>query len=423
MGPMGADPNAFMGGPGGPAGAGPTDVPPAGELPLYGQVAGPNSEHPFNPACMPKCGYFVGQIHKAAGGPDHCWVDIEENVWLVRSMPFPYPILTTGPQGSTGALGQDGVAVIYGDENEKYGKTFNVFRITGGSWDANRVCGIELSGWISEQRTDNLDGTMPVGGRTVVARPVINAITNLNTAFLIASPPDFAGTVHIGAQLHMGGAEGNALYNLMYCDRVKVNLLGGIRYVDLTESLLISSTSQLPNANDPTNPIISAVTDSFRTHNQFFGGQIGLETEFRHGRFFVDLTGKFAAGNMHERLSLDGNTVQVVAGNGTFTQGGLLVLGSNIGNSTRNEFATVSEGEIKFGYQLTQRISAYIGANALYLSRVMRPGEQINPLINPVQVPSSSQFGGVFGPAEPLPVNKQSDFWAMGGTIGLSIRY
>jgi hypothetical protein len=249
-------------------------------------------------------------------------------------------------------------------------------------------------------------------------------LNNLNTSFLISSPPDFAGQVHIGARLQMGGAEADIMRNLIYCDRVKVNLIGGIRYVDLTESLFISSTTSLPNAADPNNPIVSAVSDQFRTHNQFLGGQLGLETELRRGRFFVDMTGKIAIGNMHERLSVDGSTTREVAGVGTMAQGGLLALSSNIGNSTRNEFAYVPEGTVKFGYQWTQRISTYIGANGLHMSRVMRPGEQIDPVVNPVLVPSNTQqFGGTFGESRPLPVNKQSDFWAMGGTIGLSIRY
>jgi hypothetical protein len=443
-GPIGGDPNSFLGGPGYPAGpggypagpggysgspggypAGPgqPDLPPAGEMPLYGQVAGPDSQHPFNPAAAPQCGNFVGQIHKAAGGPDRWWVDIEENIWTVRSMPIAYPLLTTAPAGSSGAVNQPGVTVIYGDNNVNYGSTFNVLRLTGGLWDQKREWGLELSGWISEQRTDNFDVTVPVGGQTVLARPVINSLTGLPTGFLITSPPDFGGQAHVGSQLHMGGAEADIMRNLMYCDQFKLNLIGGIRYVDVTESLAISSTSSLPNAADPNNPILSAVADSFRTHNQFLGGQLGLETELRRGRFFVDLTGKIAIGNMHEHWSVDGNTTQTIAGATAFTQGGLLALASNSGTFTRNEFAYVPEGTIKFGYQWTQRISTYIGANGLYLSRVVRPGEQIDPVVNPVLVPSSNQFGGTFGTLQPQPTNRVSDFWAMGATLGMSIRY
>jgi hypothetical protein len=144
MGPMGGDPNSFLGGPGYPGAPGPMDVPPAGEMPLYGQVAGPDSQHPFNPGAAPKSTGCAPQVHKAAGGPDRWWFDVEENVWVVRSMPFAFPLLTTGPLGSNGTLGQDGVSVLYGDKNENYGKTFNVLRVTGGLWDVDRVWGMEL---------------------------------------------------------------------------------------------------------------------------------------------------------------------------------------------------------------------------------------------------------------------------------------
>ncbi len=414
--PMSGDPNAFLGGPAYPGAASPTSVPPAGEMPLYGQVPGPNCEHPLNPGAAPEYPTPT-QVHKAAGGPDRWWLEPEENIWTVRSMPFAYPLLTMGPLGSTGGLGQNGVSVLYGDKDENYGKTFNVFRLTGGLWDECRIYGLELSGFISEQRTDNLDIAIPVTGQNVLSRPFVNSLTNTNTGLLIASPPTFGGQVHIGAELHMGGAEANVLRNLIYCDMVKVNLLGGFRYVDLSESLDISSTTGLPNGNT------SAISDEFRTHNQFIGGQLGLETELRRGRFFVDMTGKVAVGNMHERLSVDGDTTLVAGSTVTTTQGGLLALNSNIGNSTRNEFACVPEGTVKFGYQWTQRISTYIGVNGLYLSRVMRPGEQIDPDVNPVELPVSNQFGGVFGQPRPLPVNRQSDFWAAGATLGLSIRY
>ena len=141
-GPAAGDPNAFLGGPTGYP-PGPTDVPPAGEMPLYGQVAGPDAAHPANPGAQPKYGTVVGQLHKAAGGPDRWWVDVEENVWVVRSMPFAFPILTAGTVGGTGSLGEPGTRVLLGDKDLDYGE-FNVFRLNLGLWDKCRVWGVEL---------------------------------------------------------------------------------------------------------------------------------------------------------------------------------------------------------------------------------------------------------------------------------------
>jgi hypothetical protein len=419
-GPGPGDPNGFLGGAPAPP---PPNVPPAGDMPLYGQVGGPDSPHPINPVA-PKYGFNVGQLHKAAGGPDRFWVDVEENVWAIRSMPVAFPLLTTGPPSSSGVLGQPGTSVLLGDENLERHEYFSVFRITGGIWDDHRVWGLEGSGFISERRRETFDFFVPSTGSMILARPIIDAGTGAQTSFLVAVPGQFSGFAQVDTVFQMGGAEGNLLYNLMYCDMFKANFLAGIRYVDTTEALTISSTTELPNAANPQFPIESTVSDQFKAHNQFLGGQIGLETELRYRRFFVDLTAKIAAGNVHEKLNVDGFTFTTVNGlPNSFAPAGLLALVTNSGKNSHDEFAYVPEGIVKFGWQWTQRISTYVGYNGLYISRVLRPGEQIDPVINTTLVPSSSSFGQTFGPARPLPVLKQSDFWAQGVIFGLSIRY
>src|SRR5205085_12407788 len=135
-----------------------------------------------------------------------------------------------------------------------------------------------------------------------------------------------------------------------------------------------------------------------------------------------DMIGKLAAGNMNEREVVSGFTTRTITGITTTVPGGLLALGSNIGTQTKNEFAYVPEGTIKVGYQWTQRISTYIGANGLYISKVIRPGEQIDPVVNPTYVPVSNIFGGAAGPVRPQARFESSDFFAIGGTFGLSIR-
>jgi hypothetical protein len=418
------DPNAFLGAPGGyPAGPGPMPIPPAQDMPLYGQVPGPDYPHPLNPGAQPKYGSQVGQVHKAAGGPDKWWIDVEENIWTIRSMGVPIPLLTSGPASSNGIVGAPGTTVLIGDENLERHEWFSVFRLTGGKWNCDRTWGWELSGFISEQRTLNFDTGLPATGNNVLARPIIDALTGLPTSFLVTQPGSFGGTAHVDTRFHMGGAEANVLKSLLYCDMVKANLLGGIRYIDTTEALDITSTSTLPNPNDANNPIISTVTDQFHTHNQFLGGQVGAETELRCGRLFLDATGKIALGNMHERLVVQGETISTVGTTTTAVPGGLLAVLTNSGKFSRNEFAYVPEGSVKVGWQWTQRISTYVGADFLYLSRVFRPGPQIDPVVNPTLVPVSNQFGQNFGAIRPLPILHQSDFWAGGATLGLSIRY
>jgi hypothetical protein len=417
----------------GPAGnsAGPGELPPAAEMPAYGQVDGPHSGHPLNPGAQPKYGMQVGQVHKAAGGPDRWFFDIEDMVWAVRSMPLPYPLLTVSPATisgvpvnpatSAGVVGQPGTQVLVGD-NIDYGNAIQAGRLTIGVWDQARVYGYELSGFVTEGKSEIHTFGQTAISKFALARPVIDALTMQPTSFLISFPGAFGGTGEVKARFHMGGAEANVLKNLIYCDQVKLNALLGIRYINLEERLNISSTTVIPTS-DPNDPTLSYVLDQFLTRNQFVGGQIGFQSELRRGRFFIDTIGKLAAGNMNQHLNILGQTTRTVTGVTTTIPAGLLAVSSNFGTHSYNDFAYVPEATVKFGYQWTQRISTYVGGNALYLSRVLRPGDQIDPVVNPTLVPVSDRFGADFGPNRPQVTNNHADFWAMGVTFGLTIRY
>src|SRR5205823_8191283 len=52
-----------------------------------------------------------------------------------------------------------------------------------------------------------------------------------------------------------------------------------------------------------------SVTDRFKTTDRFYGGQIGLASECRRGRFFFDANFKLAMGNTRQTVIIDGDTV------------------------------------------------------------------------------------------------------------------
>jgi hypothetical protein len=399
-------------------------------MPYNGPVPSPGCEHPAVPGVdwgkkpsdkwlfLKKTG---PQIHKAAGGPDCFYIEPEYMIYAVRSASIPFPLLTAGPPTppgiAPGVPGGDNVRVLVGDDNIHYGRELQAFRLTGGIWDSDRRCGLELSGFIQEHRGEFSNFALTSADHEALARPVIDALTGLTTTLLVSFPGAFSGEAHIDARIKMGGAEANALYSLLYCDRIKLNLLAGIRYLDLDESLNIVSRTVFPTGD------ITDVADEFSTRNQFLGGNFGFQSEFRRGRYFMDVTGKVGVGNVNNKLVVSGVTNTLVGGVGTSTEGGLLALGGNITNQSKNDFAYLPEVTVKLGYQWTQRISTYIGYNALYLSRVLRPGDQIDPVVNPVLVPTSGLFGGTFGPVTPVNNFNHTDFWAQGVTFGLSIRY
>jgi Putative beta barrel porin-7 (BBP7) len=411
--------------PNGPA----TPLPPATEMPHAGPATPPGGVYdpwahgPSYDPGVPPGGYPNGQVHKAAGGPDRSYLDIEWLLWGVKATKVNFPLVTAGPVGTAGLIGQPDTVILF-DNKIDYGDAFNVLRLTGGWWDRERVWGLELSGFIQEEKSAIDDFVQPLHprplSRFVLARPAIDALTGQPTSVLVAVPDQFGGEVHVKSTLKMGGAEASILRSLMYCDTFKFNLLAGVRYVDHDESLKIVSRSTVPVGALPD---LIDISDEFAVRNQFFGGQIGFQSEFRRGRYFMDLIAKLGLGNMREELDVIGFTNTSINATNTSTPGGFLALDSNIGHTAKDRFGVLGELTVKLGYQLTQRISAYVGYNFLGLSKVLRPGEQIDPVLNPTLIPVSSQFGIPFGPARPATLFKETEFWTQGATLGLSIRY
>ena len=143
-----------------------------------------------------------------------------------------------------------------------------------------------------------------------------------------------------------------------------------------------------------------------------------MVNEVKWWRFTVESTAKLAAGNMHQVLNVAGSS-SVFDGISTATrQGGLLALPSNIGHFNRDRMTVIPEVGLKLGFQVTPRLRATLGYSFTYVSRVMRPGHQIDLSIN-----TSQRSGPLVGPAQPQPVLGSTDVFLQGGTAGLEYRY
>jgi hypothetical protein len=100
-----------------------------------------------------------------------------------------------------------------------------------------------------------------------------------------------------------------------------------------------------------------------------------------------------------------------------------LALGGNIGITSRDVFAVMPEANVNVGYQITKHIRAYAGYSFLWISDVMRPGDQLNRLVNPTMIPTSLAFGPQVGATHPVLDAKHTDYWAQGLNFGLVVRY
>jgi hypothetical protein len=395
-----------------------------------GIVGGPVGDC-FGDACSGiPCGECCGVWGIPCARNNRFWVGAEYLLWTVKGQPLP-PLVTTSanPFGDfpAGALGQPNTSLLFGDARVTH-QAFSGARIYGGIWlDQCQTWGLDTSFFLLARQTSDFvagsNGAMPL------FRPFFNTnIPGLNMpgqdAEIVAFPGLLAGTVQVRSATSLWGFDTNLRRSLLRSCNGRLDLLLGYRYLDLEESLQIreSLTALVPAfSSTPGDRIM--VTDRFATRNQFNGGQIGLDGEWFLGRWSLGGFTKVALGNVHESVSINGNTVFAPVGGMPITQpGGLLAQGSNIGTFTQNHFAVVPEVGVKVGYRVTDWCRAYVGYNFLYLSDVMRPGDQIDLRLNTAQIPR-------FGQPPALPIGppsvpfRQTDFWAQGVNFGLQFTW
>jgi len=171
------------------------------------------------------------------------------------------------------------------------------------------------------------------------------------------------------------------------------------------------------NSTDPSG-FSTVMTESFTTHNRFYGGQTGAAVSWCGSGLVVDLVGKVALGWTDETVNIHGFTINSFPGFapvGSATS--LLAQVSNSGRFDRSRFAIVPEVDVKVGYRVTDAVTVSVGYTFLYVSNVARPGNQID-------LATTAPAAGVTTPfTRPALAFRDSDFWAQGLSFGLEFRY
>ncbi len=345
------------------------------------------------------------------------WGRSEYLLWWVKNTPLP-PLVTTGNPNDAfpGAIGQPSTRVLFGGSGD-YGATSGG-RLALGMWlDSDQTIGVEGSGFLLERRSVGFNAASDAAGNPPLYLPLYRADLAREGVYRVADPVvGLNGGVGVNSQMRLWGAEANGVVSALRLNGLSLDLLAGFRYADLAERLTMQT-----NSTDFVNQINDVTYDGFATRNQFYGGQMGARAALVYGRVSLELSGKVALGANHETVNINGNTTETGVGSanpGTFP-GGVFAQPSNIGRTTRNQFAVIPEGEFKIGYQLRPNIRATVGYDILYWNDVVRPGSQIDRSINPTQ----SLGGTLVGPASPAAQFNRTDFWAQGVSFGLEFRY
>lgn len=371
------------------------------------------------------------------------WVDGEYLLWWLKSAPVSPPLLTTGPLTNptslgSGVLGAPNTQVLVGDQNLNTGP-YSGFRLSGGWMNCDNSFGVDGSFFYLAQRGTTFGIGSDDTGNPLLGRPVFDTRTGTETVLFVAAPGAFNGSLNIDSRTNLYGFDGNLLLPIQRNgggeDEISTHFtaLGGFRYLNLRDDLTISQSSAvLGNGVSFFNgqPITAgsdlAITDSFRTLNQFYGGQVGLQGGISWWRFSLNGSAKVALGSMREEAKLAGSTTALdpTIGLNQTTAGGLYAVSTNSGGHTRNILAVVPQGTLSFAVEITPQIRLMLGYTMLYFSNVARPGELLDRNVDRTKIPSSQAFS----PA--VPSSSQSgfswngtDFWAQGINVGLSLRF
>jgi len=356
--------------------------------------------------------------------PRSCfWIRGEYLLWTVKGAPTP-ALVTSNSNGAAPVIGVPGTQVVYGGSTQGFDmRSGGRFTIGFALPCTCNNFGFESTAFFLGNRTTN--NTFASNGIPSLGRPFTNVGPSLNgfpgnqDAELVALPGLVAGSVNVKTSNDIYGVEGNFRFPISCGCNWKVDFLTGFRYLNIDENLQITENLTLQDRTERgVGNII--VQDNFHTRNSFYGGQLGVDAEYRWRRWFVSGTGKLALGDMHQLVNIDGFTAFRDGPNPGVERGGLLALPSNIGSYNRDTFCVVPELGLRLGFNFTERFRGYVGYDVLYVSTVVRPGDQIDTNINPTFLPRN---GPAVGAPMPAFQYHSTDFWAQGVSFGLEWRY
>jgi hypothetical protein len=265
-----------------------------------------------------------------------------------------------------------------------------------------------------------------------IFRPFFDLNDRMESAVIVASPGLATGRIAATSKVDLWGAEANVWRNFLHDgpgSNFLVDLLAGFRYLSSDHHLEVDATSVFnPNlAAFPTFLPFAGnrldVFDSFTTHNRFYGAQVGISSKWSvESLMIVEGIFKLAIGETSEELNIVGSQLRTFPNGATATSvGGLLALPSNIGRHHHDQFAQVPELDFNLIFPLVHNLRFSAGFSALYWSRILRPGQQVDRSIDITQIPNFPGAAGAVptGLASPGVPFRQSDLWLLGIQIGL----
>ncbi|HEX3146867.1 MAG TPA: BBP7 family outer membrane beta-barrel protein [Gemmataceae bacterium] len=351
--------------------------------------------------------------------PSCYWVSAEYMALRFKKDTVP-PLVTTGPASfPVGFLGNPGTRVLFAGELDQ--NTLSGVLLRGGMWmDACHTWGLEVSGFcIPEQNNSRGFNSNQF---PVLARPFRDVNPGGPNSEFLAFPGLSTGAITIENKTELCGATIAARCPFWSGCCWRVDGVAGLGCLDLKEEVTIVETPR----GTPNNPFVGGAntqfiaTDAFKTQNKFCGAFAGLEASYNYGCWTIGALANVGIGCNHQSIDINGNQIAIPAtGRPSTTAGGLLAVpGRNIGRFTKNECSVVSQVGLNLGYQCTEHIQIFGGYTCLYWTNVIRPGEQIDPVLDINRIPNFSRGVAATSNRPVAPFNQQN-FWAQGVSLGV----
>lgn len=380
---------------------------------------------PANRTCgQPGCGSLCGC--RPCSSP--IWFQWETLLYKVDGYNTP-ALVTRSPAGTAptdiGILGRQSTSTIFGGNTLGDGLRVGG-RLTGGFWfDKCRKVGLQGELFALTGGDDD-DFRTRFGGNSIVARPFFNEATGQQDAEILNMPGVALGEFDANFSSRIYSAAPALRFNLCCCgnqcdpcnpcsaqSQSRFDFLLGYRYFHVGE------TAQLYERFEPDNGLFADGTsyeffDEYRTSNNFHGIELGFDWMRQRRRFYSQLTGTVALGQVNRRTEISGFSNFDVPGfsSGEFA-GGFYSSAQEQGSTSDRGFAVLPQARIKIGYCITPSLRVFAGYDVLYLGSVVRPGSIIDTSIDPadllVDQPAARRV------QRDLP---DDEFWMQGVSIG-----
>jgi hypothetical protein len=363
--------------------------------------------------------------------------DLEYVLWFLATS------RNSMPTAATDVLGRSDSFVVGALADAEHGRKGPVSgtRFALGYWAVEdnpwvpggiRDLGVETVFFFVGQRGSSfVDTTTPT-----IVRPFFDLNNRQESGFIVTAPGLATGGIAASAQVELWGAEANVwknVYHDLLGTTCSLDVMAGFRYLSMDQRLAIESTSAFNRDLTAFPAFLSfagntlEVLDSFATHNRFYGGQIGVAGKWWPVQWMLIEGGvKVGIGATAEDLEIGGGQLRTLANSARiFSQGGLLALPSNSGSFHNNKFAQVPELNLKVAALYSSHLKFSVGFSALYWSRVLRPGQQIDREIDITQIPNFPPAAGAIptGLNQPGVLFKQSDLWVLGISFGFEVNW